>query len=306
MSSGGPQQSFEEFKAERYALGTAYQVGEGTATTAEQAKQLQQLAGQCELIGCRTGSDTPLGVTRDGLASAGTEAIEAAVSTLEALNALSKEELVELAVEAVGELDNAVAETINQINILSLQRSIADTQGDTATVEKIDAQVAVLTATGMGAVIKRGLDRVAGKIGDGTPSGDLNAGTRPGATDAEAGYPLDTFNSDNYQDFSLPNQKAREWYNGEVNKIDTNVAPTKENAERISAQRAALKDEARDLMSDQEARKRLDTDNPIKDFNYYEKKYRQQGYEGEELWRRIIEGSTTTNPDVNNRYDIGS
>ena len=44
---------------------------------------------------------------------------------------------------------------------------------------------------------------------------------------------------------------------------------------------------------------------PIRDFKYYEDKYRKQGYAGGALWERIIQGSKTANEKVNNSYDIG-
>ena len=56
-----------------------------------------------------------------------------------------------------------------------------------------------------------------------------------------------------------------------MKKIDTNVPLTKENADKISSQRAEIKSKARDLMSDQGARVRLDKKYPVQSFEYYKK-----------------------------------
>ena len=90
-----------------------------------------------------------------------------------------------------------------------------------------------------------------------------------------------------------------------MKKIDTNVPLTKENADKISSQRAEIKSKARDLMSDQGARVRLDKKYPVQSFEYYEKKYRDEGYTGEALWEKIIQGGKTTNKEVSDSYGSG-
>ena len=50
-------------------------------------------------------------------------------------------------------------------------------------------------------------------------------------------------------------------------------------------------------MADRAEAARLDKNFPIRDFDFYVKKYRAQGYEGEALWRKIMEGGKTPNPD---------
>ena len=248
-------------------------------------------------------------MTEQGLRDAGEEAIAGVAETASYLSSATREELVALVIDTVGELDSAGAEAINEFNILALEREIADTQGDTETLERIDAELAVLTATGVGVAFRGIVEKLGSKIGRGAGStdtsvGDVNAGTRPGATDAEAGYPSNVGDSDALGNFALPSKEAREWYNAEIKKIDTDVPATRENAERISVQRAILKTEARDLMSDQDARLEIDEKNPIRDFHYYENRYRDQGYEGGELWERIIKGSVTPNSEVNDRFNI--
>ena len=57
-------------------------------------------------------------------------------------------------------------------------------------------------------------------------------------------------------------------------------------------------------MSDQDARVVLDKEQPVRGFKYYENKYRQQGYTGDALWKKVIEGSKKANEEVNNSYGI--
>ena len=79
---------------------------------------------------------------------------------------------------------------------------------------------------------------------------------------------------------------------------------TRANAEIIHAERNALKRLARDLMSDRAEAVRLDRNYPIRDIEYYIEKYSSEGYSGEALWRRIMEGGKTPNKSVSKRYGL--
>ena len=68
--------------------------------------------------------------------------------------------------------------------------------------------------------------------------------------------------------------------------------------------RNALKQQARDMMSDRPAAELLARERPLEAFDYYVDKYRKQGYSGEALWDRIIKGSTSPNADVNSKFGI--
>jgi hypothetical protein len=106
---------------------------------------------------------------------------------------------------------------------------------------------------------------------------------------------------------SLSKDETRDWYNKEVDKIDTDVKRTKENAEKISNERAKLKRKARDLMKDRDAAAKLDRDYPVQDFNYYKNKYSNPPHNlsGEKLYDKVIGKSKTTNSIVNSKYGKG-
>lgn len=44
-------------------------------------------------------------------------------------------------------------------------------------------------------------------------------------------------------------------------------------------------------MADQEARKGLDKDYPVRDYDYYKKKYTKKGYTGDKLLEKIRNGA---------------
>ena len=102
----------------------------------------------------------------------------------------------------------------------------------------------------------------------------------------------------------LNNQDVRSWYSEQVKNINTNIAPTEANAKMIVEKRNQLKRQARELMSDRDKAKELDNTFPVKGFDYYKKKYYEMGYRGEELYKRIMEGGSTPNSTVNEKYGI--
>jgi RHS repeat-associated protein len=103
---------------------------------------------------------------------------------------------------------------------------------------------------------------------------------------------------------TLTNSETRLWYNMALSKINTKVAFTEENARLTSLERNTAKQTARLLMKDRAAAAKLDETDPIRDFEYYKNKYSQQGFEGEELWKKIIEGSSKPNAEVNQKFGI--
>lgn len=100
------------------------------------------------------------------------------------------------------------------------------------------------------------------------------------------------------------NTDVRKWYSSQVKNIDVNISPTEANARSIVNQRNNLKKQARELMSDTKAAADLEKTDPIQDFDYYFKKYSDQGYEGEDLYKRIMQGGTTPNPNVNKKLGV--
>jgi RHS repeat-associated protein len=102
----------------------------------------------------------------------------------------------------------------------------------------------------------------------------------------------------------MSNAEVRSWYSARVKKINTALSPTEANAKYAVSQRNSLKKRARDMMSDRSTAKQLDKTNPINGYEYYYKKYYNQGYRGESLYKRIMEGSTTPNKAVNKKFGL--
>ena len=102
----------------------------------------------------------------------------------------------------------------------------------------------------------------------------------------------------------LSNSEVRQWYNDRVKGIKTDGPRTREFARTVHQQRNMLKAQARALMADRDVATRLEEEFPLRDFEYYVQKYSAQGYTGEILWERIIQGGTTPNPSVNQQFGI--
>jgi len=95
----------------------------------------------------------------------------------------------------------------------------------------------------------------------------------------------------------LNNKEVRSWYSEQVKGININLDPTEANARMVVGQRNALKQQARDLMSDRAKAADLDITDPIQDFDYYNKKY-----DGD--YSKIMQGGTTPNADVNKKLGV--
>lgn len=102
----------------------------------------------------------------------------------------------------------------------------------------------------------------------------------------------------------LSNAEVRTFYNQQIKALDTSGSLSEATAMRVHDARNALKLEARDLMSDRAAAAQLAREQPVQPFQYYVDKYSVQGYRGDALWQRIIQGSTTPNPVVNSKFGI--
>jgi len=92
---------------------------------------------------------------------------------------------------------------------------------------------------------------------------------------------------------------VRKWYKDNVDAINVNIDPTEANARSVVNQRNTLKQQARDLMSDQKAAANLPE---IQSYDYYYQKAYDTGYRGEELYQQIINGGTRTNKSYNKKY----
>lgn len=81
--------------------------------------------------------------------------------------------------------------------------------------------------------------------------------------------------------------------------MNLNVAPTEANARQIVNQRNMYKQQARDLMSDQNAAGNLPA---IHGYDHYYQKYYNEGYRGEDLYNQIINAGGRTNPTFNQKF----
>ena len=103
---------------------------------------------------------------------------------------------------------------------------------------------------------------------------------------------------------TMSNAETRVWYNLKLSQLNTKVLPTEANAIKLTNERNTLKSTARALMKDRKAAEALDKSDPIKPFEYYKKKYQDQGFKGEDLWKKIIESSQKPNANVNSKFGI--
>lgn len=102
----------------------------------------------------------------------------------------------------------------------------------------------------------------------------------------------------------MTNYQARVWYNNKLDNMDINISFTEANARSIVSQRNKFKQAARDMMKDRKAASKLDEKHPIQGYDYYEAKYKSQGYEGESLYKKIIESGTKANEKVNKKLGV--
>ena len=102
---------------------------------------------------------------------------------------------------------------------------------------------------------------------------------------------------------SLSPEVARQYYNdyipfmrAQLLGMKSRGAPAETIARRGSQMRNALAQRTRDVMANQELAKGLRPHRPLE---FFMNKYGSEGFAGEALWNRIIEGALTPNPDVN-------
>lgn len=119
--------------------------------------------------------------------------------------------------------------------------------------------------------------------------------------------PKSKFLKSEYEDIkdlqhSLSNTDVRIWYKakdaGIINKIDTNK-PIKEQAEEAFKMRNAYRTQARELMKDQEERKKLDIEHPNRSFEEtVEDKMARKSMTKEQAYKDIIATAGKTNKKV--------
>jgi RHS repeat-associated protein len=198
---------------------------------------------------------------------------------------------------------DAVADYKNSAGVLSWAatnpRATGGVIGDAASAAARDIYEKAQTDRGRGELLTLDLSML-------IPLAEANA-LKAGAAEAKAGAGATAKSCNRVckpQKSSLSNEEARAWYNEKLKEIDTDITLTEENAKFNHAKRNELKRATRDIMSDRNEAARLDKQYPLQNFNYYKNKYRSEGYSGEDLWRKIIEGAKTPNAKVNAKFGI--
>ena len=105
----------------------------------------------------------------------------------------------------------------------------------------------------------------------------------------------------------MNNQEVRKWYVDKVSNITEEIdksLPIEQQAKQAFVTRNAIRTEAREMMLDQEARKKLDEEHPNKTFEeLIESKMKRKGMTREEAIQDIYNTATKTNKDINK--DLG-
>ena len=116
-------------------------------------------------------------------------------------------------------------------------------------------------------------------------------------------------NFSKYKEFigKLNNREVRLWYNKRDENINNEIDKSlsiKEQAMQAHSLRNKYRDQARKLMADRKLAEELNTNNSNLPFEYYENKYLNEGYNDNELYKKIIIMSTKTNRIVNQSLGI--
>ena len=101
---------------------------------------------------------------------------------------------------------------------------------------------------------------------------------------------------------TLSNVEARQWYlqqEARIPKLIGSSASLEEQAMQASQFRNQFRAEARNLMADRNEAARLLREEPNMTWEEVVNKYQARGYQGDDLWNAIIEGSQRSRPSVN-------
>ena len=105
----------------------------------------------------------------------------------------------------------------------------------------------------------------------------------------------------------MSNADVRKWYDYHDRHIGERIDKTKtieDQAHQAHELRNTYKFQARELMADQEKRKELDRDHPLRDFEYYYSKYEKMYDSDEEVFKAIINSSMRPNKSVNQMFGL--
>ena len=162
--------------------------------------------------------------------------------------------------------------------------------------------------------------RIVGNVPDGTggDSGSAGGGKNGsgGAKSSSNGENNNSSESDFItKDFSkmtdmkekMSDIDVRKWYDYHDRHIGEKIDKTKtvgEQAHQAHKLRNTYKFQARELMADQEKRKYLDENFPLREFDYYFTKYRPQCKNDDEAYKMIIDSSMRPNKKVNKKFGL--
>jgi RHS repeat-associated protein len=106
---------------------------------------------------------------------------------------------------------------------------------------------------------------------------------------------------------TFSNVQAREWYlsmEAEIPNLINKKLPLKEQAKQASSLRNIIRTGARELMADKSEAERLYKEEPNLTWEQVVKKYSDKGFTGDDLWKKIIEGSQKSRQSVNEKLNV--
>lgn len=107
----------------------------------------------------------------------------------------------------------------------------------------------------------------------------------------------------------MSNVDVRKWYLDRVSKIENQIdktLPIEDQARKAFEKRNIIRSEARNMMADDETRKKLEIEHPNKTFEeLVESKMKRKGLSREEAVKDVLYTATKTNNDVNKELGLG-
>jgi RHS repeat-associated protein len=106
---------------------------------------------------------------------------------------------------------------------------------------------------------------------------------------------------------TLSNVEARNWYlarEGDIPSSLNKKLPLEQQAKQAVNLRNEIRTRARELMADRAEAARLNAEEPNMTWEQVVKKYKAQGYTGDNLWNKIIESSQKSRASVNENLNV--
>ena len=106
---------------------------------------------------------------------------------------------------------------------------------------------------------------------------------------------------------TFTNSEARQWYKKSISEIPdllTKDASLEIQAKEASGLRNEFRSEARKLMGDRVRARHIEVEFPNRSWDQLVKKYSNQGYSGDDLYKKIIESSQRSNADIDKMFGL--